>query len=270
MNVYKYNENGEYIGTEEALLDPLETKQQGENIYLLPANATFTEPTDAQEGYVNVWNGEAWEQVEDNRGVEYWLSEDKFGAPARVMKELGALPDGATLTPPEQTQEEKNQDEANKAKSKLNSLAINAMMATLAGGDITAQQTEYQSNIATLSDDVAVLIPEVYPAWSANSVEYAVNDRVQYNGVLYKVLTAHTSQETWKPDVSPSLFVKVISSISGEIPDWEQPSADNAYKKGDKVKYNGKVYESLIDNNVWAPDAYPEGWQEVTETITIL
>lgn len=168
------------------------------------------------------------------------------------------------------TQGEKNQEQANTAKSELRNLAINAMMATLAGGDITVQKTEYQSNIMALSDDVALLIPEVYPVWGSNSVEYKVNDRVQYNGVLYKVLTAHTSQETWKPDVAPSLFVKVISSISGEIPDWEQPSAGNAYMKGDKVRYNGKVYESLIDNNVWKPDEYPAGWKEVTETITIL
>lgn len=107
MNVYRYDEiTKEYIGYEEALLDPLETEQQGENIYLLPANATFTAPTEPQEGYVNVWNGEAWGQVEDNRGVEYWLPEDKFDAPARKMKELGALPEGATLTPPEQSLDE--------------------------------------------------------------------------------------------------------------------------------------------------------------------
>lgn len=103
MNVYKYNDNGEYIGTEEALLDPLETELQGENVYLLPANATFIEPPEAQESFARVWNGEAWEQVEDNRGVEYWLPEDTYGAPAREMKELGALPEGATLMPPEQT-----------------------------------------------------------------------------------------------------------------------------------------------------------------------
>lgn len=110
MNVYKYNDNGEYIGTEAALLDPLETEQQGENIYLLPANATFTEPPEGQEGFARVWNGEAWEQVEDNRGVEYWLHDDKYGAPAREMKELGALPEGATTTAPEKTLDELKAD----------------------------------------------------------------------------------------------------------------------------------------------------------------
>ena len=107
MNVYKYNEQTkEYISTEQAQLDPLESKKQSKNIYLLPANATFTEPPEAQESFARVWNGEAWEQVEDNRGVKYWLPEDKYGAPARKMKELGALPEGATTTPPEQSLEE--------------------------------------------------------------------------------------------------------------------------------------------------------------------
>ena len=264
MNVYKYNDNGEYIGTEKALLDPLETEQQGENIYLLPANATFTAPPEAQEGYINVWNGKAWEQVEDDRGVEYWLPEDKFGAPAREMKELGALPEGATLTPPKQTQAEKNQEQADKAKAELRSLAIDAMMTTLAGGDITVQKTEYQSNIATLIDDVALLIPEVYPVWSGNGVEYKKDMRVTYNSVLYKVLQDHTSQETWTPTSAPSLFAKVLTS-EREILEWEQPSSTNPYMKGDKVKYNGKVYESVIDNNVWSPEAYPQGWKEVEE-----
>ena len=35
--------------------------------------------------------------------------------------------------------------------------------------------------------------------------------------------------------------------------------------KGDKVRFEGKVYQSLIDNNVWSPAAYPQGWEEVNE-----
>lgn len=167
------------------------------------------------------------------------------------------------------TVEEKNKMQANTAKNELHNLAVSAMMAQLAGSDISAHQTEYQSNIATLSDDVALLIPEVYPVWSGNAIEYKKDMRVTYNSVLYKVLQNHTSQETWTPTSAPSLFAKVLTS-EGEILEWEQPSSTNPYMKGDKVRYNGKVYESLIDNNVWKPDEYPAGWKEVTETITIL
>lgn len=270
MNVYKYNEQTkEYIRTEQAQLDPLETKKQQKNIYLLPANATFTEPPEVQEGYVNVWNGEAWEQVEDNRGVEYWMPEDKYGAPAHEMKELGALPEGATLTPPKQTQEEKDNIEALAVKNELKDMAVNAMMMSLADDNLVETKKAYQTKLRSISDGAALKMPEVFPHWSSNSKDYVLDDKVLYNGVLYKVITAHTSQESWTPEAAPSLFIKVLTS-KNEILDWEQPSADNAYMKGDKVKYNGKIYESLIDNNVWSPDGYPAGWKEITETITIL
>ena len=51
-----------------------------------------------------------------------------------------------------------------------------------------------------------------------------------------------------------------------DIPDWVQPTgAHNAYNTGDKVRYNGRIYESTMDGNVWAPDVYPAGWREITE-----
>ena len=53
---------------------------------------------------------------------------------------------------------------------------------------------------------------------------------------------------------------------SEDVPDWVQPTgAHDAYQKGDKVRYNGNVYESLIDGNVWSPDAYPAGWQKLVQ-----
>lgn len=38
--------------------------------------------------------------------------------------------------------------------------------------------------------------------------------------------------------------------------------AHDAYKRGDKVTFEGKHYISLIDANVYSPTAYPAGWQE--------
>lgn len=49
-----------------------------------------------------------------------------------------------------------------------------------------------------------------------------------------------------------------------EWPEFVQPTgAHNAYAAGDKISYNGKHYVSKIDGNVWSPDAYPQGWEEV-------
>ena len=110
MNVYKYNDNGEYIGTEEALLDPLETEQQEKEVYLLPGNATFTAPPAEKEGFARVWTGESWQEVEDHRGTKYWLPGEGYGTQAHEMKELGPLPEGATTTAPEKTLDELKAD----------------------------------------------------------------------------------------------------------------------------------------------------------------
>ena len=115
MQVYKYDEKTkEYIGAEQALINPLESELQGKTIYLLPANATFEKPN-LQDGFASVWNGK-WENIEDNRGKEYWLDTDIFGTPAKTMKELGAFPANAVFTAPVKTLEQLKADKINEFK----------------------------------------------------------------------------------------------------------------------------------------------------------
>ena len=114
-----------------------------------------------------------------------------------------------------------------------------------------------------VDDAVALSIQEFYDVWNVG-VAYEVGRYLLYKGVLYKVLQPHTSQETWTPDVTASLYAKVLIDPTGEtIPDWEQPDSTNAYMTGDKVRFEGVVYESTIDNNIWSPTAYPAGWKIV-------
>lgn len=115
---------------------------------------------------------------------------------------------------------------------------------------------------AILTDEQALTVSIIYPIWDGNGTVYSVGDRVLYNSILYKCLQAHTSQATWTPTDAPSLWAKVLIPTPGAIPDWEQPSSTNPYAKGDKVKHNGKIWISTIDNNVWEPGVY--GWSEVT------
>ena len=61
MLVYYYDEETkEFLYSEEAPLDPLETELKGEEVYLLPANATFDEPLEKEEGKVVVFDGKKW------------------------------------------------------------------------------------------------------------------------------------------------------------------------------------------------------------------
>ena len=113
-----------------------------------------------------------------------------------------------------------------------------------------------------LTDEQALEVPYVFPEWEVD-VNYVKEQRVLYQGVLYKVLQDHKSQAIWKPTEAVSLFAKVLIPDPDVIPDWEQPDSTNAYMKGDKVSFNGKVYASLIDNNTWSPADYPAGWEEL-------
>lgn len=120
MQTYRFNaDTKEFLYAEEAFLDPLETEQQGHDIYLIPADSTFTPPLDEKEGYAVCWNGTAWEYIEDHRqkrdmggvpiegtGTAYWMPDDIWQTPARYMKELGPLPEGALLEALAKTDEE--------------------------------------------------------------------------------------------------------------------------------------------------------------------
>ena len=116
----------------------------------------------------------------------------------------------------------------------------------------------------TLPDDLVQHSIAMFPHWDP-SEHYAAGYRVQYNDIVYKCLQAHDAQASWTPTDAPSLWAKVLVPDPDVIPDWEQPDSTNAYMTGDKVRYNGHVYESLIDNNVWSPEAYPQGWKLVEE-----
>lgn len=112
-------------------------------------------------------------------------------------------------------------------------------------------------------DIVALSIQEFYDIWEVG-ISYPVGRYITHNDILYKVLTEHTSQDTWAPDVSPSLFAKVLIDPSGEtIPEWVRPDSTNAYMIGDKVIFEGNTYESIIDNNIWSPTEHPAGWKQI-------
>ena len=119
---------------------------------------------------------------------------------------------------------------------------------------------------ASLAEDQAVEVATIYNAWTPG-VAYTAGQYLTYgeNSVgdpqLYKVVQSHTSAAEWTPDISASLFVAIGLDDSG-YPIWSQPSGvHDAYNTGDIVNYNGVLYKSLIDGNVYSPEAYPNGWE---------
>ncbi len=124
---------------------------------------------------------------------------------------------------------------------------------------------------ASLSDFDSLEAVELFPSWE-NGIAYAVKQRVRYRNKLYRCVQAHVALASWEPPVVPALWTEV--SKPGEIPVWQQPmGAHSAYMVGDLVYYpdaQGAVYRSLIDNNNWSPEVYPQGWEEISDASSML
>lgn len=112
---------------------------------------------------------------------------------------------------------------------------------------------------ASLSDEDALDAIELFAIWGID-ISYEVGQRIRYDDKLYRCEQAHTSQTGWEPPAVKALWTEVAKP--GEIPVWRQPTGvQDAYQTGDLVHYpdaDGPVYESIMDNNVWAPNVY--GW----------
>ena len=102
----------------------------------------------------------------------------------------------------------------------------------------------------SLTDEVALNYVVLYPDWVVNK-ELSVGDRVEYEGKLYKVVQGHTTQESWTPDLTPSLFEPIDVVNEGTLASPIIAAAGMTYFK-DKYyldETNGKVYLCTRDDS---------------------
>jgi hypothetical protein len=109
-----------------------------------------------------------------------------------------------------------------------------------------SEALEYRRNIETavqsLDDNTALRMLEFYPGWTTNT-SYTIGYKIKYNGRLYKVLQAHTSQDGWKPDVTPSLWTEICESHEGTL---EDPIPYNNNMILENGKYYNQDYEIYL------------------------
>ena len=139
------------------------------------------------------------------------------------------------------------------------------------GSAAEAAVTLAKIQAASLDDADAVKVQALYDEWSGDGVEYAVGDRVRFQGILCKCLQAHTSQADWAPNAAPSLWSLILPGQEGsgvEIGIWQQPGSTNGYSTGDRVIYNGHLWESTQNDNVWKPGDVGAPWTDLGEAGT--
>ena len=120
--------------------------------------------------------------------------------------------------------------------NKMQAQAIDIMIGDTPSDSLIAEakakRAQIEAAAADLSDEQAYERAWMFPLWDGGGHAYAEGERVQHGGVLYRCLTGHTSQDSWRPDTAPSLWVR-MDDPAVEWPEWRQPAGStDAYSKG--------------------------------------
>lgn len=112
--------------------------------------------------------------------------------------------------------------------------AAEAKHRPISENEVLSMLIKEQINTLSVDDATAVRMMAFYPEWEKDK-QYTVGYKVQYLGNLYKVVQAHTSQETWTPDITASLYERIDEAHDGT-------KYDPIPYDGNMTLYNGKYY----------------------------
>ena len=124
--------------------------------------------------------------------------------------------------------------------------------------------------VAGTADGTEVIANEAcVPTWTMKDYSAVpVGSPYQYEGQLYKLWQQHdaTGQVDWSPDKAVSLWDIYHTTDPAKAKPYVAPQGTRGmYQIGDVCTEGGIIYRSTIDNNVWQPSAYPQGWKEMTD-----
>lgn len=140
---------------------------------------------------------------------------------------------------------------------------------TLAGEVVDKQEAKtirgfIETAAEGLDDATASQAPVLFPSLKEDGSLVSVGTRINWNGVVKRAAVDLWDTETNNPDNAPTLW-EDLPYIDGIRIIPEVITVGTAFSKGEQGWWNGALYESQADNNVWTPDAYPAYWTEVTK-----
>ena len=127
----------------------------------------------------------------------------------------------------------------------------------LSWAEVQEMLVRQQINTLVVDDQTAYRMKGFYPEWAAGEA-YTVGYKLLYGGELYKVLQAHTSQETWLPDISASLYVRIDEAHDGTKYDPIPYDGNMALESGKYYSQSGVTYLCNRDTGSPVYHALPE------------
>ena len=115
---------------------------------------------------------------------------------------------------------------------------------------------------AFLDDKTASIAPTLFPHLKFDGTLIRANTRINWNNAIKKAATDLWGTQENSPDSAPSLWIDIEYKEGYRIiPDTI--TVTSAFAKDEYGWWNGVLYKSLVDSNVYTPAVYPAGWEEV-------
>lgn len=132
--------------------------------------------------------------------------------------------------------------------------------------DILEKARKQRENIvlssASLDDKTASETPELFNRLNEDGELVPAGTRVNWNGVLKRAAVDLWDTNENNPDNAPTLWEDLAYKDGIRIIP-ETITTGLAFAKGELGWWKDILYKSLLDNNVWNPDDYPNGWEVV-------
>lgn len=117
---------------------------------------------------------------------------------------------------------------------------------------------------ASLDDKTASTASMLFPRLKQNGALISAGTRINWNGTIKKASVDLWDTAENNPDSAPSLWADIEYKDGYRIiPDTL--TVTTAFAKGECGWWNGVLYRSLMEGNVYTPAVYPAGWEEVKE-----
>lgn len=131
------------------------------------------------------------------------------------------------------------------------------------------EAVKIQSQVSEM-DDTSIMLNEVsIPAFDPDKHQYLdweIGQVVSHEGQVWKLIQPYDSTiyKEAPMDLRAHWGLCHTKEVTDARPYVAPLGTSGMYMKDECCTEDGKTYRSLIDNNVWPPSGYPEGWEEET------
>lgn len=131
---------------------------------------------------------------------------------------------------------------------------------------IISEARKYRELFLKMRDDstdaMASNCVELFPELKEDGSLVKAGTRINWNGTIKRAAVDLWDVGDNNPNSAPTLWEDIeyregYRTIPGTI------TAGTAFAKDEKGWWKDSLYVSLMDNNVWTPEAYPIGWSIV-------